>query len=175
MSFDLYFVRRPDDDDWDAAMDGLAANARAEVPATATDRDLWQRVEASIRTVLPDVEASEGDRFSELTDPDTAIQVFLSPGEIALSVPFWYEGEEADRIVELLRRVVGAIEAETGLTAYDPQDDRAFLGAEGDPRRVFDEVADTVGHLGPAPATPAVSEPAPRRSWLQRLFGRTRR
>jgi hypothetical protein len=169
MSFDLYFLRRPENGSWDDAVAALAALAKAEPPVTSADQERWSQVERRLSDVVPGLDGYDGDRFRELTDEATGLQVFFSPGEITLSVPFWYEGEDADRVMDLLRRVARAIEEETGLTAYDPQGDRAFLAREGEPARVLDQISRKTRQLGSEPTSPA---PPPQRSWFQRLFGR---
>ncbi len=171
MSFDLYFVRRPENGSWADAMAALAALAKAEPPATSADRDRWSRVERRLNDVVPGLDGYDGDRFRELTDEATGLQVFFSPGEITLSVPFWYEGDDADRVMDLLRQVARSIEEETGLTAYDPQDDRAFLAPEGAPERVLDEISQKDA---PARVRPIAPAPPRQPSWFSRLFGRTR-
>ncbi len=172
MSFDLYFLHRPETGNWDDAIAAMAARAKAEPPVTETDRELWSRVERRLCDILPDLEGYDGDRFRESTDGSIGLQVFFSPGDITLSIPYWYEGEEADRIVDLLRRVARAIGDETGLTAYDPQDDREFLAPEGDPARVLDDVSRTASQLGSEPHVPVPRTAAPvRRRWYRRLSG----
>ncbi len=171
MSFDLYFLRRPENGSWDDAIAALAALAVAEPPVTSADRERWSQVERRLSHVVPGLDGYDGDRFRELTDEATGLQVFFSPGDITLSVPYWYEGDDADRVMDLLRRVARAIEEETGLTAYDPQDDRAFLAPEGGPERVLDDVSQKTRQLGSEPIAPA---PPRQRSWFQRRFGRNR-
>jgi hypothetical protein len=82
----------------------------------------------------------DGERDRELTDPATGLQITMFPGELSLSVPYWYEGGEAGTIAELLRRVASSIEDETGLVAYDPQADAEFIDSMHDPAETFDRV-----------------------------------
>ena len=55
------------------------------------------------------------------------MQLTMHPGEISLTTPYWFEGNEAERVVEKLRQVSAAVEGATGLVAYDPQADAPFL------------------------------------------------
>ena len=131
MSFDLYFLSKRADQSWEDALDALEDDAEADAPLSASDLELWRRLEGGLRAVLPELEVFEGERERELTDERTGIQVSLFPGELSLSVPYWYSGPEADQLVDLLRRVASIIERESGLIAYDPQADAPFLG-DGD-------------------------------------------
>jgi hypothetical protein len=49
-------------------------------------------------------------------------------GELIVTVPYWYTGSDAERVVEVLGQIAAKVEEATGLTAYDPQADAPFLG-----------------------------------------------
>lgn len=154
MSFDLYFVPRPSDDRWDHVMDEIERVAAEERELTDADLALWARIAEAVTNVAPDVEQFSGDRHRQLDD-GVGMQLTMYPGEITINTPYWFEGEAAGQVVEKLRRVVGAVEAATGLVAYDPQADAAFLD-EGSASAVgtFDQVADRMGEqLGTRGAT----------------------
>ncbi|MEZ5281279.1 MAG: hypothetical protein R2770_12500 [Acidimicrobiales bacterium] len=132
MSFDLYFVERPKPGaGWGDVMDGLEAAAAEDRDPTAEDLELWDRIAAAVLPVVPEAELFEQDR-SRLLDDGNAVQLHMAPGEISLNTPYWFEGEQAKQVIETLRTVAMAIENATGLVAYDPQADMAFLdgGAE---------------------------------------------
>ena len=131
MSFDVYFLNRPADDDWDSAMTALADADGQELILTSERLELWNNVANELRRLLPDAEVFESERVRELTDEGSGIQVSLFPGELVLSVPYWHSGDEADQMVELLRQLARAIEAASGLVAYDPQASAPFIG-DGD-------------------------------------------
>jgi hypothetical protein len=82
-------------------------------------------------------------------------------------VPYWYSGDDAGRVEELLRAVATEVEAATGLTAYDPQLDAPLLASPGSSAAVFDRVADSFAAHDVTPGTGVL--PPPRRSWLDRL------
>jgi hypothetical protein len=97
----------------------------------------------------------------------------LAHGELSLSVPYWYDGEQAERIVPLLRDVVTRVEQVTGLTAYDPQADAAFLDAGSrSTAQVFDQVHHAMRNLHPPAPSPSASAQPTGRPWWRRLFGR---
>ena len=86
----------------------------------------------------------QADAHRELSDDATGVQVSLFHGELSLTVPYWYNGPDAQRLVALMRRVVLAIEEATGLTAYDPQADAPSSGAEMRRGWDFDRVHDAL-------------------------------
>jgi len=126
VSFDLYFLAREPGQSWEDAMAEL--EDVDELPLDDASLGRWERVRASLTSVLPDAKEFAGDTNRELSDDATGIQVSMFARELSLTVPYWYSGPDAERLVGLLREVVAAIEGATGLTAYDPQADAPFLG-----------------------------------------------
>lgn len=127
MSFDLYFVPPPVDGRWAEVMDQVEQNALDQRDLTAEDLELWDRIVDAVTDVLPDLEPSEGDRFRQLDDGE-ALQLTMFPGELSITTPYWFDGEDAERVVQRLRRVAAAVEGATDLVTYDPQADAPFLG-----------------------------------------------
>jgi hypothetical protein len=109
-------------------MEGLEENAESESPLDDETLAMWERVKAGLTDVLPGAEEFVSATHRELTHDATGIQVSIFSGELALSVPYWYTGPDANRVVGVLRAVAAAVEQATGLTAYDPQADAPFLG-----------------------------------------------
>ena len=130
MSFDLYFVPPPDDDDWDAVMDELEAAAESSRAFTADDLAVWERIKSGVTPLGSGWDETIGERFRELSSVSAGMQVSMSPGEISLTVAYWHTGEEAKEIVSHLRRVAVTIEEATGLVAYDPQAGGPFVTSE---------------------------------------------
>ena len=112
---------------WDEALDALET-AAGDAPLTPEDMETWHRLEAHIKTILPDVELFSSEDTRELSDEATGLQLGMYSGQISLSVPYWYEGEEADEMTETLRAVARTVEQSTGLVAFDPQANQPFLG-----------------------------------------------
>ena len=172
MSFDLYFLSRRPDESWEDALGALEENAAAERPLEEGDLDLWRRLELKLRDVLPASEFFEGERNRELTDEATGIQVSLFPGELSLSVPYWYSGPDAERLVDMLRRVATIVKAESGLTAYDPQAEAPFLGeAVIEAARSFDMVHESFNARGITPGQSTIPPPKPKSRWRSLLGG----
>lgn len=124
MSFDLYFVDRPSDGDWNRAFDEHDSFGE---PGETVDREKWNKLHAAVSVEFPDPELFEADDSCELSHPDTGIQLMMFPSEIALTCPYWHEGEAADEVDAKLRRIATAIEQITGLGCYDPQSGGPFL------------------------------------------------
>lgn len=123
VSFDISFGPQPG---------GAADPDDLSAMPSQQELEVWQRIEAHTRSVLGHVESFRDERSWELTDEETAIQVHLFPREIALTVPYWYEGDDAVRITALLQRLAQGIEAASGWQAWDPQADAPFLAGDED-------------------------------------------
>ena len=162
VSFDLYFVPRPTDGRWDSVMDELELAANDERGLTAEELDQWDRIAGAVLDVVPDAEPFEGDRYRQLDD-GVGMQLTMYPGELSVTTPYWFEGDDADRVVEKLRRVASAIESVTDLVAYDPQAEAAFLDeGSGADSATFDQVATSMREqLG----VRGDQQPPPRRRW----------
>ena len=161
VSFDLYFVDRPGQaEGWGDVMQRLEEAAAEQREPTSADRSLWDEVTQAVLTVLPEAEVLEADR-SRQVDDGAVVLLSMFPGEISINTPYWFEGEQAEKAVDRLKAVAAAIEEATGLVAYDPQSDGAFLesGAAEAPA-TFDRIHDFMANeLGVQPASTA------RRPW----------
>ena len=132
MSFDIYFVERPDAErGWSEVMDQLEAASAEQRSPTDEEIELWDRLVAAVRPVVPEGEVFEDER-SRVFDDGVGLQINMFPGEISINTPYWFDREQAEPVVQRLRAVARAIEGATGLVAYDPQAEAAFLdsGAE---------------------------------------------
>ena len=126
-TFDLYFVSYPGDGDWGGVMLALERSPGRTKPFADDDHELWQKMVARVGQLLPGSEIRSIAGMHELTHAGTGIQFSFVPGGIVLTVPYWYPGAEAERLVRLLQRIARALEADTGLIAYDPQAEAPFL------------------------------------------------
>jgi hypothetical protein len=131
MSYDITFVDRRPDQDWDDALQAAETRAAADEPLDETRRHQWEEIERRVRTILGDVDSGVQDTVGELAHSGTGLQVALFAHEAAVSYPYW---DHADRQAfhRQVADVVAAVEEVTGLSAYDPQTERAFDGTPDD-------------------------------------------
>lgn len=170
MSFDLYFLARRPDQSWQDALEAFNESGVAAPLLGPADLKLWTRLDSKIREVLPASELFEGERCRELTDGASGIQVSLFADQLSLSVPYWNSGPDAERLIEVLRRVVWVIEEETGLTAYDTQAEAPFLGEDvGTAARTFDMVRELFGEDGITRGQGTFSPRKPKSLWRKIL------
>lgn len=149
-------------------MDAIEAAAMADgATLDGAARDQWARIQAGVQPLLQEPHLHEGDDVVELSDMATGLQLTMTPGELAMSVPYWHTDDAAVDVTALLRQVAEIVERETGLVAYDPQADDGFLTAGADHAAatmttVRERMETHLGASAPQPPTP----------WWRRLFGR---
>ncbi len=159
------FMPRPADGDWDALVEQREEAAEDVTSLGAEDLAMWERIKAGVADELPDAEEFSTDTHRELTFEPLGMQLSMYPGEIAVTTAYWSDGDEARQTVETLRRLAGIVERITGLTAYDPQSDRAFL--DGDPQDAVNTFGTVRAMLDERVAPPP--EPLePKRKWFRR-------
>jgi hypothetical protein len=130
--------------------------------------------------VIPDAKEFAGETSRELDDDATGIQLSMFAGELSLTVPYWYTGSDAERVVGVLGQIAAKVEEVTGLTAYDPQADAPFLGeGQSSAPSTFDHVhrslRDTIqsGASSESAGASAPKQGRASRLWAG-LFGRER-
>lgn len=167
MSFDLYFVERRPGEQWHDVMTRIEEAAGGDRTLDDDDAAAWDRIVGEVSPILDGITIHRNGGSFELDHEATGLQLSMFPSEIALSVPYWYDGDEAVSVERLLRDVAAAVERATGLTAYDPQADAAFLATEpGAAADTFDHVSERMAELG-------VERSPTRVPWWRRLFGRS--
>jgi hypothetical protein len=168
VSFDLYFVTLGLGETWQDAMDRMEASAGDERALDEQELARWDAILDQVRPLLPDAEEFTGESHRELSDDASGMQLTLSPGELSLTVPYWYSGPDAQAMVDRLRSVAVAVENATGLTAYDPQADAAFIdGGYPSAATAFDQVE---AALRGGAAAAERDEPADAPGGWRRLF-----
>ena len=69
MSFDLYFVSRPEPGQgWDHVMEQLEAAAAEQAAPSPEDRELWDRIVAAVAPIVPEGEVFEHERSRTFDD-----------------------------------------------------------------------------------------------------------
>jgi hypothetical protein len=172
MSFDLYFLDRRPGESWEDAMERLEEESDSESRFDEAQIVQWDRIKAALSEVLPGASEFVGEGSRELSDESSGIQISWYGDELSLTVPYWHSGDDADRMVSLLQRIVGAVESITGRTAYDPQAEAPFLGAgAGAAADTFDRVARSFGRDVTRAAAPGSNDGRPP-GFFKRVFGR---
>lgn len=134
MSYDILFVPRAPGQDWDEALDAAESTDAVDVPLGPERLEQWQRIVTVLQRRLGGVEVSDAPDVCEATATDgTGLQVSLFPDEAAVTFPYRRRPDPA-AFHDLVVDVVGLVERETGLHAWDAQSDRPFDG------HVHDEV-----------------------------------
>ncbi|MEV0720039.1 hypothetical protein [Asanoa sp. NPDC050611] len=127
MSYDLIFLPKGADQTWEEAID--AVEAAADHDATRPSADVWTRLVAAAEQVLGEVSEFEGDNNYALDHESTGIQLSYHATEAEITVPYWYRGDDARQIVQLIYRLGEAVERVTGLPGFDPQLDLPLADA----------------------------------------------
>lgn len=161
MSFDLHFFAR---EGGDAPLDHDRA-------LNDDDSRTWAKVVEAVTGVLDGTATYANDSCYELDHPETGLQLSYFPGQLALTIPYWYDGDAAVAVEQRLRDIVGAIESATGLVAYDPQAGEEFLATgSGAAAATFDHIATQLAEEVARPIEP-VPQDSPRQPWWRRLIG----
>ena len=187
MSYDLYCYRsqsaEPDVEEARRIVDSFNADEEAG-QIRSGDRELKERIAAALIQQNPRLERfdfdyraiAESDKISEeqararyqhieLNPPegDLAIQLFIHNDHAFITMPYWYKGEDADRLFSTVMDYLRVLNKVAGLFAYDPQTDKAF-----DPQNVvvlghseYDKVVDQM----PKIVCRAISENEKRPWW----------
>ncbi|MBO3737331.1 hypothetical protein [Actinoplanes flavus] len=148
MSYDLTFLAKSDDQSWDDALEALEEQDGDD---GSPDRAAWDRIVADARAFLGDVELHESGSYLELDHEATGIQLSLYAREAGITVPYWYSGQDAERIAALIYRLGLIVERHTGLAGYDGQVGLGVTEAAARPElavTIFDQVARSFADRG---------------------------
>lgn len=127
MSYDILFVPRRPEQSWQDALDQAEGTDVLTVAIRPERREQWARIVAALRRRLGEIEEFLADDALEATHVGSGLQVSLFPDEAAVTFPYWQRedvGAFHDQVVD----VVGLVESETGLSAWDAQSDAPFDG-----------------------------------------------
>jgi hypothetical protein len=121
--FDVVFLAQRPEPSWEppAVADGS--------PLTDGQVALWDRLEARVRAILPAVTVTSTDGNRKCTDVESGLQLSFFAALLTLTMPTGDGRPDAARHYDQLRGVAGAVEHETGLTAFDRRTSQPFLDA----------------------------------------------
>ena len=153
MSYDLEAFRVPPEmtpDEFYASEEREAASLEDEAPPTADERAAMERLADALEAIDPTAERADGDTFIEINTE--SLQVSLYPNEAAVTIPYWFEGDEADAVMERAFEYARVLRDVGGYTVYDPQNEQVvgdergtaaetYRGTMGAVRRIGEEVA----------------------------------
>ncbi|MBU2663755.1 ERO1 family protein [Actinoplanes bogorensis] len=147
MSYDLTFLIKEAWQSWEEALEALEDAEPDGLP----DSQVWAGVLHHARAVLGEVSEHRDDDYYELDHEPTGIQLTLFTGEAGITVPYWYKGEDARRIVRTIYQLGRIVEEQTGLSGYDGQVELPLAEAVNRPdlaSAVFDQVAASFARRG---------------------------
>lgn len=127
MSYDILFVPRRPEQSWQDALDQAEGTDVLTVAIRPERREQWARIVAALRRRLGEVEESLADDALEATHVSSGLQVSLFPDEAAVTFPY-RQREDVGAFHDQVVDVVGLVESETGLSAWDAQSDAPFDG-----------------------------------------------
>jgi|tagenome__1003787_1003787.scaffolds.fasta_scaffold20117585_2 hypothetical protein len=120
MSYDLIALRVP------PGTDPLAYYSDEEreeeiddAPPTASEREQMERLASAVAALDPSAERYDGDDVIEFTTD--AIQVSLFAREAAITMPYWFDGAEAEQQLARMTAYAQVLREHGGYTVIDPQ------------------------------------------------------
>ncbi|MFE7191718.1 hypothetical protein [Kitasatospora sp. NPDC057541] len=126
MSYDVSFLDLRRYPLWEAiAADG--SDQRTTVPQDLADA--WQRITPRALELLGDAEVGGNERWLSLDHGPSGLQLGVRGADVMMNVPYWHQGEQAERVMALVRALAVIVEEETGLSAYDPQTGNLLTGS----------------------------------------------
>lgn len=149
MSYDIYLLQRLPGQSWEEALEALEeAQEALEGEAELSDETVaaWERIVPRARDLLGEIALFGSESHAELDHRPTGIQLSILGDEVAISVPYWTRGEDAEDVLSKVYQLAAIAEQETSLEAYDPQLGEAVADLlRAQPRAavaLFDQVAD---------------------------------
>lgn len=110
----------------------LECNPRLEV-YKPNSKKVGLRKMAEAGNISEDAIRARWSRF-EVNSPEgePAIQLLILKNSVAINIPYWNEGQEADRLLSQLSKYLSAIRRVAGYFVYDSQREYAFDPAKSD-------------------------------------------
>ncbi|WP_225834196.1 hypothetical protein [Streptomyces sp. NK08204] len=130
MSYDIYFLNRRDGQSWDEVLEAMEDAAEDNEPIPTHLLEAWDRIMPQARALLGEVEITQYEQESrDLSHSGTGIDLSVFSDEVTITVPYWHAGDDAAVVLGQVSTLAAIVEKETGLTAYDPQTERALAEA----------------------------------------------
>ena len=116
------------------------AHADDDSPPTAAERAAMERAAAALLEIDPSAERFEDEKVIEITGEAT--QVLLFAREAGITIPYWFEGDEADVALDRAFAYARVIADTLGYTIWDPQTETVVDPAASDRQ----DASESYGH-----------------------------
>ncbi|MBS2533539.1 hypothetical protein KGQ20_12225, partial [Catenulispora sp. NF23] len=122
MSHEVVFLPHILGQTWSQALAAARTAAREEDPRIVAARlEPWPDLVLHAAEILGQIEEYRGRGQRELLHPVTRLRFTFFGEDGVIALPYWYDGPVARMAATMAFRFAHAVEADTGLAAYDPQ------------------------------------------------------
>ena len=122
MSHEVVFLPHLLGQTWAQALTAARTAAREEDPRIVAARlEPWPDLVLHAAQILGQIEEFRGRGQRELVHPVTRLRFTFFGEDGVIALPYWYDGPVARMAATMAFRFAHAVESDTGLAAYDPQ------------------------------------------------------
>lgn len=122
MSHEVVFLPHILGQTWAQALAAARTAAREEDPRIVAARlEPWPDLVLHAAEILGQIEEYRGRGQRELVHPVTRLRFTFFGEDGVIALPYWYDGPVARMAATMAFRFAHAVESDTGLAAYDPQ------------------------------------------------------
>ncbi|MEY9926889.1 hypothetical protein ABH926_001514 [Catenulispora sp. GP43] len=122
MSHEVVFLPHILGQTWSQALAAARTAAREEDPRIVAARlEPWPDLVLHAAQILGQIEEYRGRGQRELVHPVTRLRFTFFGEDGVIALPYWYDGPVARMAATMAFRFAHAVESDTGLAAYDPQ------------------------------------------------------
>jgi hypothetical protein len=122
MSHEVVFLPHLLGQTWSQALAAARTAAREEDPRIVAARlEPWPDLVLHAAEILGQIEEFRGRGQRELVHPVTRLRFTFFGEDGVIALPYWYDGPVARMAATMAFRFAHAVESDTGLAAYDPQ------------------------------------------------------
>ncbi len=143
MSYDLTAFPLPAGMTAAGYVESDAFEAIDDTPPTAEERAAMERAAAEVLALDPSADRFENEDTIELST-EQGIQVSLYARSAGITVPYWYEGAEADAVMERVFAYARVLAETLGYTVWDPQTETVVepQGSDhGDATQILEDIS----------------------------------
>jgi hypothetical protein len=119
MSYDIDAFRVPPGRTAEEFLESGGREELDESPPTAEERARMERVAAALQAIDPEAVRAEDEDFIEISTD--ALQVSVYAREAAVTIPYWFSGDDAEAVLARAFAYARVLEDEGGFTVSDPQ------------------------------------------------------